>query len=601
MADQVEEVKQKTDIVAVIGEYIQVKKAGRNYKALCPFHGEKTPSFMISPELQMYKCFGCGEAGDVYSFLQKFEGMDFGEALRTLAERAGVELESFRAGEAGEKEKLYEINSLAAKFYNYVLLNHRAGKSALNYLLKERELSPETIKTFQVGFAPDVPGVLKRFLVDKKGYQVKDLEKLGLIVSTGSGVLDKFRGRIIFPLLDHRGNIAGFTGRIMPGVNKELAKYVNSPESPIYHKSSNLFGLNLTKSEIKNQGQAIVVEGQMDTVSCFQAGVGNVVAIGGTSLTDDQVRLISRFTKKIIMALDSDFAGDSAARRGIVVAQKQGLEITVARFGKYKDPDEAVRGDFNAFQKEIKEAVGVWDFIIESVFGKGDPSSGEGKAKISREIVPILSSIPDKIVQAHYIEVVARKLGVPQSAVSEEVEADGKEGVGAKIEQIAEPKIVEKTRRQLLEERLLTMAFQSDPSVLLKEDTRRLIAIPLTNRLVEEYFAYSKKRKTFSPSAFAENLPKELVEGFAEMVLRDTEGLAEDKNKFDRELGLVLSELEKEEISLRQEKLGVTIRELEQEGEKEKLQKAIKKYDELSLRKKKLEEAGKQGIILSEA
>lgn len=543
----------------------------------------------------------CGEAGDAFTFLQKYDGMDFGEALRVLAERAGIKLETYRAGEAGEKEKFYEINSLAAKFYNYILLNHAAGKPALNYLLKERELSPETIKTFQIGFSPDVPGILKRFLVDKKGYKIQDLEKLGLIINTGGRALDKFRGRIIFPLMDHRGNIAGFTGRIMPGGSKELAKYVNSPESPVYHKSSNLYGLNLAKGEIKNKTQAIVVEGQMDMVSCFQAGVANVVAIGGTSLTDDQARLLSRFTKKIIMALDSDFAGDLAARRGIVVAQKQGLEISVARFGTYKDPDEAVRGDFNAFQKAIDSSVDVWDYIIDSVIGKADTSSGEGKARVSREIVPVLSSIPDRIVQAHYIEVVARKLGVPQEAVGAEVEAVKEDSVEKKIEQIDQPKEIEKTRRQLLEERLLTMTFQSDPTILLKEKVRKLIATPLTNRLVEEYAGYRKHGKDFSPSAFAERLPKELVDGFAEMVLRDTEGLVEDKEHLRRELELVLSELEKEDINLRQEKLGVKIREFEQEGQKKELEKAIKKYDELSIRKKQLEEEGNRGIILSEA
>lgn len=600
MADQVEEIKQKTDIVSVIGEYIQLKRAGKNYKALCPFHGEKTPSFMVSPELQMYKCFGCGEGGDVYSFLQKYEGMDFGEALRTLAERAGVKLESYQGDDRENKEKLYAINSLVAKFYNYILLSHQAGQAALTYLLKERGLSLETIKTFQIGFSPDVQNVLKRFLVDKKGYQLADLEKLGLIINAGGRLLDKFRGRIIFPLLDHRGNIAGFTGRLMPGASTELAKYVNSPESPIYHKSGNLFGLNLAKSEIKSQGGALIVEGQMDMVSCWQVGVKNVVAVGGTALTDDQVRLISRFTKKITMALDSDFAGDLAARRGVVVAQKQGLEITVARFGEYKDPDEAVRADVTGFKNSVKEAVGVWDFVIDSVFEKGDSGSGEGKAKLSREIVPLLASIPDKIVQAHYIEIVARKLGVPSEAVGREVESVKEEKVEEKIVKPVKPKELVKSRRQLLEERLLTLAFQSDPNILTKEKIRKLFSTPLTSRLVEEYLKFSKGKKAFSPSTFAGGLPKELVEGFAEMVLRDTEGMIEDKEQLNRELALVIKDLEVVEIRHRLEELGVKIRQFEEAKEKAKLKDSQRKFGELTLKLSKLDEGGGRGIILEE-
>lgn len=600
MHDQVDEVKQKTDIVSILGEYIQVKKAGKNYKALCPFHGEKTPSFMISPELQMYKCFGCGEAGDVFSFLQKFEGMDFGEALRFLAERAGVKLVSFKPGDRGEKEKLYEINNFASKFYNYILLNHSSGKAALNYLTKERKLSLETIKTFQLGYSPDVPNVLKRFLVDKKHFQTLDVEKLGLVINANGRILDKFRGRIIFPLLDHRGNIAGFTGRIMPGTNKELAKYVNSPESPVYHKSSLLYGLSLTKKDIKEANQAIIVEGQMDMVACWQGGVKNVVAVGGTAFTDDQVRLLNRFTKKIIMALDSDFAGDLAARRGIVVAQKQGLEILVATFGKYKDPDEAIKADPAGFRVSLEKAIGVWDFLINSIFSKMDITSGEGKAKMSREIVPVLASIPDKIVQAHYIEVVARKLAVPPAAVGDEVEKIGAQKAEEKIEQVTKPVEQEKGRRQLLEERLLTLAFQFEPEILLKENIRKLISTPLANRMVEEYSGYTSKTKTFSPAAFAEKLPKELVEGFAEMVLKDTEHLSNNPEQLDKELDLVLKELKIMEIHRLLEKTGVKIRQFEDEGEKDKLISEQKRFGELSTTLSKLEEGNDKGIILDE-
>jgi DNA primase len=338
-------------------------------------------------------------------------------------------------------------------------------------------------------------------------------------------VLDKFRGRIIFPLLDHRGNVAGFSGRIMPTAGKELAKYINSPETPVYHKSNLLYGLNLAKPFIKESKEAIFVEGELDMISSWQVGVKNIVAIKGSALTDEQVRLISRLTKKIILALDSDFAGDLAARRGIAVAQKQGLEIHVARLGEYKDPDEAAKKNPGEYKKFLKETVGVWDFILDSVFSKFDIKSGLGKAKISSEIIPVINSIPDKIVQAHYVAIVARRLGVPESAVNEQLTQIGQESKQEDEAKVVVPitKKIDKPRRQLLEERLLTMAFQGNPTILLEQKVFKLIETPLTKRICEEYYKFSENHKEFSPSEFTEGLPKELVNGFAELVLADTE------------------------------------------------------------------------------
>lgn len=599
MADQVDEVKQKTDIVSLIAEYIPLKRAGRNYKALCPFHGEKTPSFMVSPELQMFKCFGCGEAGDVFSFLQKYETMEFGEALRFLAERAGIKLASFNEGAAGEKERLYEINLLANKFYNYVLLGHRVGRPALTYLLKDRGLKLETIQAFGLGFAPDVPDALKKYLVDKKKVNPRDIETLGLGYFKEGRFIDKFAGRIIFPLFDHRGNIAGFAGRVLPGPERDVAKYINSPETPIYHKSNLLFGLNFTKGEIKEAEEAIVVEGEVDLISSWQAGVKNTVAIKGSALTEEQVRLLSRFTKKATLALDADFAGDMAARRGIVVAQEAGMDIKVARLKGFKDPDEAARGDIESYKKALKEAEGVWDFIVEVVFSKHDVSSGIDKAEISREIVPVLASIPDKIVQAHYIEIVAGKLGVPEEAVSNEVEDETKEKKDDQ-EKIVIPveKKIEKTRRQLLEERLLALAFQSEPKILMEQTILSLIITPLPRRIVEEYEKYSQSHIKFSPSEFAEYLPKELLEGFAEVALKDTQGITESKDSLERELKLVKRELKILELRRKLEVYGAKIREFEEEGKKEKLVGAQKKFSDLTKSLVELEEEAQASIIL---
>jgi len=238
MDDQVEEVKTKVDLVGLIGERIQLKKAGKNYKGLCPFHSEKTPSFMVSPDLQIYKCFGCNESGDAFSFLEKYEGMEFPEALKFLAQKVGVKLKPFGGGQKGFKERFYEINQLANKFYSYILLNHTIGKKALDYLLTDRGLKLNTIKTFSIGYSPDRPLAMKGFIIDKHKVQASELEKSGLVYSKGSQLFDRFRGRIVFPLYDHRDNICGFSGRLTPELEgRDLAKYINTPETPIYSKS----------------------------------------------------------------------------------------------------------------------------------------------------------------------------------------------------------------------------------------------------------------------------------------------------------------------------------------------------------------------------
>ena len=318
MADQIAEVKQKTDIVALIAEYLDIKKAGRNYKALCPFHGEKTPSFMISPELQIYKCFGCSEAGDCFAFLEKYEGMEFGEALKFLAERAGVKLEPLKGAGSGEKEKILEINRLTSRFYQYFLLGHKIGQLALNYLLQDRGLKLATVKEFGLGYAPENPIALTRFLITQKKYHPREIEMAGIGYPKGGLMIDRLLGRIIFPLADHRGNVVGFAGRILPWAkNQEMAKYINTPETPAYHKGSLLYALNLTRSEIKHQEEAVVVEGELDAISSWQAGIKNTVAIKGSAFTEDQVRLLSRFAKRATLALNTDFAGDAAAKKGV--------------------------------------------------------------------------------------------------------------------------------------------------------------------------------------------------------------------------------------------------------------------------------------------
>lgn len=590
MNDQVDEVKAKSDIVSVISDYVTLKKAGKNYKALCPFHGEKTPSFVVSPEIQYFKCFGCGESGDVISFLEKYEGMDFYEALKFLADRSGIVLKPLQGGQQSIKDKLYKINSLAANFYQYVLLSHRVGKEALTYLLK-RGLQVPTIKTFHLGFSPDEPFAIRKYLIEKKKFTQKDLELAGLVYLKDGRAYDRFRGRVVFPLSDHRGNVVGFAGRILPNKEKlNLAKYINTPETEIYHKSKILFGLESTKKDIKKSSSAIIVEGELDLISSWQAGIKNIVAIKGSALTEEQVKLLSRFANELILALDADVAGDSAARRGIEIAEKEGFDIRVVRLGKYKDPDDAARQDPEFLKKAIYRAEGVWDFIIDLIFTKNIGKTGADKAKISREVVPILSRISDKIVQSHYIQDVARRLDVSYDAVAQQVtDRYPKEDKKASSKVLVVQDEEKKGRRELLEDRFMSVAFRYEPKILLDPKTTSLIKTALTKKILEELGIFMNKRKDFDPSLFASALPGELVNGFTDMVLKDIKGLADRTETYEKEIELIMKELQIIEVKEDLENAASQIKELEAKKEIEKLKKVQEKFGVLTKRLHELE------------
>lgn len=599
--DQVEEIKQKTDIVALIGEYVDLKKAGRNFKTNCPFHSEKTPSFIVSPELQIYKCFGCGESGDAYSFLQKFEGMDFYESLKFLADRSGVELKVTSGTKRSEKQKLYEAANTVNRFYQYVLHNHPAGKKAMSYLTQQRKLTMDTIKTFQLGYSPDVSFALGK-LVEKKKLNLPDIDKIGITYNRSGKYYDRFRGRVVFPLHDHRDNVVGFAGRIMPGARTDLAKYINTPETLIYHKSNLLYGLNIAKKDIKKKKKVIVVEGELDAISSYQIGIKNVIALKGSAFTEAQAKLLSRFAQSAVLALDADAAGDEAAKRGIVIAEKEGLEVSVAQIKNYKDPDEMAHKDPQALKKVIKKPISVWDFLLGSIFSKFNKKTGSGKAKISKAVVPVLSSIDDAIVQAHYIKKVANALGVPEDAVSRQVRKPSSER-STKERDIPATTSQKVSRRELLERRLMALAFSTDPGLLKKRKYKKLLVHPFTKKLMSKYLSFSKTHRTFSPSEFSSSLSKELVDGFAEMILSDSD----DNNKVvagsnisvtemdpQRELDLVVGELELIDTKEKLHSLTDDIKKYEQQKQKSKLKKAQKDFSAVSATIADLEERLRQ-------
>ncbi len=424
--DQVDEVKSKVDLVDVISSYIPLKKMGRNMGGLCPFHGEKTPSFMVSPDRQVWKCFGCGEGGDVFTFVEKIEGWDFREALEDLAKKAGVKLKSFGRTDSGKfKDKLLEINKLVTKFYAYILNKHKAGEAARNYLTG-RGVDRRLWEKFDLGFAPEGWENVLGFLT-KRGFEVGDIATAGMVIGREGraagkgGYYDRFRNRLMFPIKDRQGVVMGFAGRVLDPKVKE-AKYVNSPETPIFNKGSLLFGLDLAKAAIRQKGEIILVEGEFDVISAHKAGTENVVASKGTALTDKQVAIMARLTENVAVAYDSDLAGDAAARRGIELLDMAGVNVKVVTMGgKFKDPDEFAQKDAKGFKKAITRAVSVYDYFIDSATSRHDPASADGKKKIGQEILPILAKISDDLVRAHYENKLAGILGFEPSVISEAV------------------------------------------------------------------------------------------------------------------------------------------------------------------------------------
>lgn len=424
MADsQVEAVKQRTDIVALIDERVKLTKAGRNFKALCPFHSEKTASFFVSPELQLFKCFGCGEGGDALAFIQKYEGLTFPEALELLAKKAGVELTSaYRTGEDSARERWLSLLHLVQEYYHFLLTEHAVGKEARKYL-QERGVSDSLITMFGLGYAPSGWDNLLRYLTGKKGFTPQELVAVGLVVRrrTERGYYDRFRGRVMFPLADLRGRVMGFSGRVLPGGDEQVAKYINSPETGLYHKKELLYGMAQARQAIRRKDRVVVVEGELDVISSVRAGVTETVAIKGTALTREQILLIRRLTRNVVLALDVDPAGDAATRRSITLAEEAGLSISVVDFSPFKDPDDVVRADPKRWLTLARSPRGVYDFLLDRAFRRYDATSGEGKREISRQLVPILTGIGNAIEREHYVKELASRLEVSERVVAEEM------------------------------------------------------------------------------------------------------------------------------------------------------------------------------------
>lgn len=589
--DEVSRIREKTDLVSLISEYIPLKKMGRNFKAACPFHNEKTPSFVVSPERQIWHCFGCGKGGDCYSFLMEYENLEFPEALRILAKKTGIELKrslDFQTGLSFKKEQIYKLNRLALEFYHYLLTHHNVGKKALEYLGKQRKINPSMIELFKIGFSPRLGNSLATYLTGKKGYKKEDLIDAGLAVFRPGGVMDFFSNRIIFPLFDHRDNAIGFSGRVMDQ-GAEASKYINTKETLIYHKGSTFFGLNQAKDEIKREEWAIIMEGEFDVISAIQAGIKNTVAIKGTALTEDQAQLISRFAKRVSLSFDQDQAGLEALKRSLSFLEKKGLSTFVIVPPNGKDPDESIKKDPSSFKKAVRSSIGVYDYLLSNTLGSYDKKNAESKKKIAKELLPLFAQIDNEIVKEHYLKKLSGELETSYESITKEVEKLKKEEKPVKTPGEKE----KKQREEVLEEYLLSLILQSEnPQALLGNSKTVLgdlmFSTPSYQKIKDLLLSSFEKTNDFNSKKFSQTLAAELLPAFDTCFLfplpkfPDDESYREEIIKMAKDLKTLVLRRKIKEIG---EKIGAN----EKNGEDKHTKELKKEFSSLIVLLKKSE------------
>lgn len=552
MSSQIEEIKSRTDVADLVGSYLKLQKAGVNFKARCPFHNERSASFFISPARQIWHCFGCQKGGDVFKFIMEIEGCEFREALNILASRAGIELKKELPQIRDEREKQFAILEEATKFFESNLV-----VGPLSYL-KNRGLTEETIREFRLGYALDDWRCLFNHL-SGKGFKEADIEKTGLIIGTrnqgqGSRYYDRFRGRIMFPIFNQSGKVIAFGGRIYPEKN-DSAKYVNSPETPLYQKSKTLYGFHKSKIEILRAESCVIVEGYMDFLSVFQSDTKNAVASSGTALTSDQLKILRRICEKITVAFDMDEAGETASRRGIELALKEGFDVKVLKLGEdFKDPADVILKDKNLWNKYLQNSRHIVQFYIDSALKKFNAGSPELGREIQKNVLPVVSNLFSDLEQAHWVREISQILSIKEEVIWSALQKirpvirqDTTSDDGAKFDLVLKPQ----TRKELLENRILGMAAKH-PEFLEKK----------ISHLEPQLFS-GDKRTAFAEirngsSGFKDFISRLVLE--AELFL---EGVADAEAEFIK----CAKELKKEHLKERMGLLSAKINYAENRGE----------------------------------
>lgn len=512
MSDEVQEIKDRLDLVEFIGQYVELKQTGKNWRGLCPFHQERTPSFFVNPERQFYHCFGCDRSGDIYNFLMEREGLEFYEALKILAQRAGVELKT-RPGQQQRREKrnrLIQAHDLANRLYRHLLERHPSGVGARQYLEK-RSVTQSMIEQFELGYSPDSWETTGKSLLDR-GFTPDELIASGLIIAKStskkpdgtildpSGLegqrhwYDRFRGRLMFPVHDHMGRVVGFSARSLDPED-ETAKYINTPETPLFKKGKLLYGLYQAREAVRVRDYVVLVEGNLDVISLHQYGITNTVAPLGTSLTTDQINLIKRFTNRVLLCFDMDEAGEKATLRAIEASLQTGLEMKVAALTKAKDPDQAAQKDLEQLKQDLTAAKPVFEYLVKLGEEKFDLDETAGKRQFSEFILPFVARVEDAIERDDYVHRVAEILAVSEDSVRAELVKTEKrrqrtdfQGQQTDSPLTNQASQTSKTRAELISEYLISMLLQTPPTLF--KDAQ---LIDLAEEIEEKYLPQEKR------------------------------------------------------------------------------------------------------------
>jgi len=583
----IEEIKNRLDVVDIIGGYLKLQKTGANYRAVCPFHSEKKPSFFVSPSRQIWHCFGCGKGGDIFRFVMEVENIEFGDALKILAQKAGIELRPQDQKLKTERQRLLEICDLSSKFFKKQLHASQKGEEAKKYLLG-RGIFEDSIEDWQIGYAPNTWTGLTDFLKER-GYREEEIVKAGLATENqksnikNQNCYDRFRGRIMFPIFDLNSQVVGFGGRIFEETPDEIAKYVNTPSTPLYDKSRILYGLDRAKMEIRKEDRCILVEGYTDTIMSHQAGVKNVVSTSGTALTSYQLKILKRYTENLLTCFDMDVAGDSATKRGINLAQLQGFNIKVVTLMQDFDPADFISKEGkDAWLEKINEAKSFLEFYFESTFSKfsalgGDSLSPDGKREISKILLPVIKRIPLNIEQSHWVAELSYRLKVPENKVWEDLNkiSLNEEERSFEEEISSSPIFLKKSRRDILEEQTLRLLFRVPQNIALVNDSpfKTTLASQVFNNLKREgaNFKIDNFQKDSSPEAcqFVNNL---LLKNECEQNFKDLD--------HSQEFKLCLAEMKK--IDLREKLIDLELDIKIQEKEGKDISQLMEEFDKTS-------------------
>lgn len=573
----IDEIKNRLDIVEVIGSYIKLQKAGVNFRAICPFHSEKKPSFFVSPARQIWHCFGCGKGGDIFGFVKEIENVEFGDALRILAQRAGVELRKYTPEYAKlktERQRLYEICELTSLFFEKQLEASSVGKEAKRYLLG-RGITEESIKKWRLGYSPDTWQGLSDFLVSKE-YTKAEAERAGLSIKNERGsFFDRFRGRIIFPIFDLNSQVIGFGGRVFKEKDKEeIAKYVNTPNTLLYDKSRVLYGLDKAKLEIRRRENCVLVEGYTDVIMSHQAEIFNVVATSGTALTPYQLKILKRYSENLILGFDMDVAGDSATKRGIDLAQSQGFDIKVVRLQAGKDAADIISKNPKEWEKALAMAESILEFYFETAFSAKNPKTPEGKKEISKILLPILKRIPNQIEKSFWLQKLSKNLEVREEDLREELKKTklSEEIYGLEPEELVN--LPQKSRRELLEERLMVIVLKSgNKNLNLIEEEKNSYFSPRT----QEILTNLKKDPNFS----SEKLSPDVQNYFSYLSLKAEVEEIEEKD-IEPEIKICLKEIQSLEIKNKLDQISKGIKKAEEEKDLKKIGELTREFNQLA-------------------